>query len=88
MIQGKTESGFVFQLEEDALDDMELLDTLAEMQENLLKIGTAVQMLLGEEQKKRLYDHLRNEKGRVRAEPLSKELLEIIQAAGKPGKKS
>lgn len=81
MIAGKTASGFEFSVEEDALNDMELLDALEEA-----RLSTACSLLLGKEQRGRLYEHLRNEKGRVPVDRVSSELLEIIQAGGRRGK--
>lgn len=89
MIEGKTTGGFAFALDEAALDDMNLVDALAGASENdPLAFSRAVRLLLGEEQRKRLYDHLKDEKGRVPLERVSGALSEIFAAAGKTGKNS
>ena len=89
MITGKTQTGFEFELDDDVLDDMELLDALASADKgNPLGYSEALDIMLGEEEKKRLYDHVRNEKGRVKLTALSEEILSIIGALGKPGKNS
>ena len=75
----KTASGFEFEIEDGALDNMELLDAIAELEENPLRLTKVVKLLLGEETKGRLYDHVRNEKGRVPAEALSTEIAEIFK---------
>lgn len=75
----KTASGFEFEIEDGVLDNMELLDAIAELEENPLKLTKVVKLLLGEETKERLYDHVRNDKGRVPAEALSKEVAEIFK---------
>lgn len=87
MISGKTDSGFVFDIEEAVLDDMELLDELIELDNgNVLKIGATVEKILGKDGKKKLYDHVRNENGRVPAELISQELIAIFNAIGNAGK--
>ena len=65
MVKGKTSTGFEFEIDEQKLDDMEFMDALAEVDENPLKFSKVMKMMLGEEQRQRLYDHLRNEDGRV-----------------------
>ncbi len=75
----KTASGFEFEIEDGVLDNMELLDAIAELEENPLKLTKVVKLLLGEETKERLYDHVRNEKGRVPAEALSTEVADIFK---------
>ena len=75
----KTASGFEFEIEDGVLDNMELLDAIAELEENPLKLTKVVKLLLGEETKERLYDHVRHEKGRVPAEALSTEVADIFK---------
>lgn len=75
----KTASGFEFEIEDGVLDNMELLDAIAELEENPLKLTKVVKLLLGDETKERLYDHVRNEKGRVPAEALSTEVADIFK---------
>lgn len=75
----KTASGFEFEIEDGVLDNMELLDAIAELEENPLKLTKVVKLLLGEKTKERLYDHVRNEKGRVPAEALSTEVADIFK---------
>lgn len=48
MIKGETKTGFAFELEEAVLDNMELVDALAEMQEDdPLALSAVVRMVLG-----------------------------------------
>lgn len=87
MITGKTKTGFAFSLPESTLDNMELLDAVAETDEgNPLAVSRLCLQLLGKAQRKQLYDHLRDEKGRVPAQAVSRELVEILEAFGKEGK--
>lgn len=86
MVTGTTPSGFSFSLEETVLDNMELVDTLAEMQEgDPLAISAVVRMVLGD-QRRALYDHLRTADGRVPASAVSEEIRQIFDAFGKAGK--
>lgn len=82
MIDGKTASGFAFQFEKDVLNDMELVESLAEVDENPLKLPKVIRMVLGEDQKKALYDHCRAENGRVPVDTVSAEFVEILSSAG------
>lgn len=79
MITGKTSSGFEFQLEEHVLDNMELLDAIVEADENPTVIPKIVNMVLGKEGKKRLYDHLRTEKGNVPIMAVASKVAEIFR---------
>ena len=66
MITAKTESGFSIELEDDALEDQELFDAISGMQDgNVFSMSHLTERLLGTEGRKKLYDHLRNDKGRV-----------------------
>lgn len=89
MVVGKTKSGFSFCIPKRRMQSMELMDALAEMQEeNPLAISRVVKMLLGDDQRKKLYDHLRGEDGVVSAEDVGQAITEIFEAFGKEGKNS
>ena len=52
MTKGETKTGFTFELEEAVLDNMELVDALAEMQEDdPLALSAVVRMVLGSKRK-------------------------------------
>lgn len=83
MLQGKTESGFEFELDEDVLDDYELLELLQEVDNGEYgKITQVVDLLLGSKQKGRLKEHVRNENGRVTTSGLMKEVEWIFKNVG------
>jgi len=89
MIQGKTKSGFAYALDKDVMNNMELVDALAEMQEeNPLSVSRVLNLILDKNQKQRLYNHVRTESGRVPMEKITEELGEIFSAFGQQGKKS
>ena len=74
----KTSTGFVYSIDKNMLNNFELLDYFAEVDENPLLLPKLLKMLLGEEGKKALYDHVRLEDGTVPADAITNELLEIL----------
>lgn len=87
MIQGRTKSGFEFEIDEGAVDNMELVDALAEASDDdPVSVSRVVKLFLGEKLRKRLYEHLRNDNGRVPVSAVNTEVAEIFAAFGKNGK--
>lgn len=87
-IKGKTSSGFEFEIDSMVMDDMELVDALADtMNDNPLSFSIVCTKLFGVEQKKRLYNHLRKD-GRVPLEAISNEIADVFKAMGEDGKNS
>lgn len=81
MIEARTLSGFEFKFDEDAADDMEVLEKLAKLDSgNMGLLPEIIVDFLGEEQKKALYEHCRTEKGRVSARRVLKEFKMIFEA--------
>ena len=67
MLTGTTSTGFAWQVDEESLDDMELLDALVEWDKGSGEASSTVCLhLLGKQQRAALYDHLRGENGRVK----------------------
>lgn len=84
MLEGKTESGFTYKIPESRVDNMELLDALAGLDKgNPLEASNAVMMLLGPEQKRALYDHLRTADGTVPIDAVIGVLMEILSGDAK-----
>lgn len=87
MITGKTDSGFEFEISEKALDNMELVDALADAQDDdPLAVSKVCTLFLGKDLKKKLYAFLRTEDGRVPVERVTKTIMEIFTFFGKEGK--
>ena len=86
MIKGNTSTGFAFEVGEEVLDNMELVDLIAEGAENPVTVSKIMKMVIGEEQRKRLYDHLRLDDGRVPTQAVGQALTEIFKAFGEKGK--
>jgi len=78
MLKGTTTTGFKFELSENRLNNFELVETLAEVDENPLLLPKVVVMLLGKEQSDRLKNHLRDEEGLVSTDAMTKEVMEIF----------
>ena len=88
MLEGKTTSGFRWKLEDDALDNYELLEALREIDTgNEAAVVDMINLLLPEEEKKALKDHIRSQSGRVSAKKIIQEVAEILEAS-KEGKNS
>lgn len=83
MLKGTTKTGFHFQIDEKSLDDYELFELISEVGSNSFLMPKLVKKLLGEEQKNKLLDHLRNEDGRVPIDKITEEIAEIFQSGAK-----
>ena len=81
MISGKTNSGFAFELSEDVLDDYELLEVLCAVDAGEYgKVPEVVKLLLGDEQKNKLKEHIRKENGKVSATLMLSEVTDIFNS--------
>lgn len=82
-----TETGLKLDIDENVFDDMELIDALAELEENPIAISKVVKMMFGTDGKKHLYDHCRNEKGRVETVRVNNEITDIFRKLSEKIKK-
>lgn len=78
-IKGKTSSGFEYIIPEDNFNDYELLEELVELEDNPALMPKIIKRFLGDEQLKKLKDHLRNKDGKVLTTKISSEFSEILQ---------
>ena len=88
MVKGITSSGFEYEVDERVTDDMELIDNIAEIETDGTKMSKVVLTVLGKEQRKRLYDHVRTDDGFVSAQEVLKTIFEIIGKIEPDGKNS
>lgn len=96
MIKGKTSGGFEFEYDEHRLDDMRIVDLIAEADSptasafSRFRISSVlVEMILGAELKADLYAFIgKNYGGRVPQQDLEDALREIMAAAGKDAEKN
>lgn len=85
--EGKLECGFKYSVDPAVLDDMELVDALAEAQaEDPTQISVVVKKILGPDQRKKLYDFMREKDGRVPVQKVTDAVQEIIESVGQEGK--
>lgn len=88
MVKGKTKTGFKFEFDELKLDDMEFIEMVAGVEDDVTLLPKLLNLVLGKEQKQKLYDHLRTEDGRVPTQAVSDAMEEIFAAAGDQVKNS
>ena len=80
MVKGTTESGFAYSIDPEVVRDMEFIELAAAAKDDGLLLPKLIVRVLGEKQKKALYEHVRNKKGFVPVEAISSELEEILLA--------
>lgn len=75
------QNGFKCSIDDQRLDDMELLEDLVEVDEgNVMKLPAVINKILGVEQKKKLYDKVRDKKtGTVSSIAVADALQEIME---------
>lgn len=89
MVNGKTKTGFAFSVDENAMNDMELVDVLADKEiDDAFRMSYILKRLLPADQLKKLYDHVRTEAGRVPVDAVIAEIEDIFAALGDAGKNS
>lgn len=81
MIKGITDSGFEFEIDERQLDNMEFMEALADASEDGVSISKAIRLALGADQKKRMYDFVRTDDGRVPTTDALGLFTEILEKA-------
>jgi hypothetical protein len=78
----ETKSGFVCEIDEAVVNDMEVLDLIVEIEKgNVLKYPALLDKLLGTELKQKLYDHVRVD-GRVPYVAVDAEISDIFSGIG------
>ena len=84
MKKGTLTNGFKFSVDENIMRDAEFLDLLVEVDEgNILSYPKMTNKLLGADQKKKLYNKLRDKKsGIVDIEEVGKAIVEVLTIIG------
>lgn len=88
MREGKTSSGFEFAFDEKRLNDMRLVDALADVVnvnvpelKRIIALSQVIERLVGADTKEKLYEHIASyNDGLVPSGALEKELQEILTA--------
>lgn len=96
MRKGTTSTGFAYEFEEERLDDMRFVDVLAVVVDpeapqfdKISGVSRLLAMLLGEDMKKALYEHIgARHDGRVPRAELEAALEEIMAGSGKDAEKN
>lgn len=88
MIKGKTKTGFEYEIKKESLNNYELLENIAELEENPLSVTSIVKHLLGKEQAKTLKEHVRNENGIVEIDKMTEEITEMLNNGSQETKNS
>jgi hypothetical protein len=81
MKQGKTKTGFEFELSESIANDYEVVELLSELEDNPLVLTKLVVKILGKEQATRLKNHVRDENGTVPTDKMTREIIDIFQGS-------
>ncbi len=82
-VKGTTTSGFNFSLDTDDMNDMRVIEALAEVEKgNVLYVIDLIKLMLGTEQKEALFKHVANKDGKVSPELCMVEIKEIFEKAG------
>lgn len=83
MIKGKTKSGFEFEVDEETVNDMRVIDAMVEVEnKNLGGVSKLISLILSPEQKAAFYKHIALENGRVPLDRATEEIFEILQYDG------
>lgn len=78
-MKNTTTSGFEFEISEENIDDWELIKALREIDKgNAQYVVDALPLLLGNDQAKKLEDHVRDKNGKVKITSIMKEFEEIM----------
>ena len=94
IIKVQTQSGFQYEIDKDAMDDMELFEDLVTMEDpeviqakRLAATNRVFNKLLGEAQKNKLNAFLKERDGKVRISAYQREIREIFEAMNDDKKK-
>jgi hypothetical protein len=79
MKKGTTSTGFDYEFDETLFEDMEFIELLAEADGNGMLFPKFLDKMLGKEQKKKLYDHVRGDNSRVSIIDVKKEVIEMME---------
>lgn len=80
MIEGKTKTGFEYKIPKENFDNYELVEQLADAEENGLLFPKAVRTLLGKDLAEELKNHVRTKAGIVPADKMTNEIMEIFKS--------
>ncbi|MDY6211987.1 hypothetical protein [Hornefia butyriciproducens] len=82
MIKGKLKNGFTVKISDEALDDFEIFEDMAVIEEDDSNIGKFIAIykrLLGVKQYNRLKEYMRGKNGRISTTAMAETLKEIFE---------
>lgn len=83
MKEFKIEEDLILTADDNAMDNMELIDILVEIEEGRPEyVGKFLNMLFGKEQKKKVYDYYRTDKGNVPVKKIVNSLEKVFKSSG------
>ncbi|MBC2575220.1 hypothetical protein [Peptostreptococcus canis] len=82
-LNGKTSTGFEYEIDVDKLDDMNFIELLSEVDSNPILLPKIIEFMLGKDGKKKLYEHVSEENGRVSIKKIEQEMADIIKSQAK-----
>lgn len=84
--KGTLSNGFRYNIENDVFDDYEILELIADVEENPANITKLVTLVLGEKQKNNLINYLKNKEGKARLSTMERLMGELFQKLQKDNK--
>lgn len=78
LINGKTKSGFKYQIQKERVEDYEFIELIGEVEDNPTVLPKVLKLLFGKEQTEKLKEHLRTEDGFVPAAKMIEEFGEVL----------
>ncbi len=79
-ISGVTKTGFSYSIAKNQLDNYELFEAIAEVEDDPTCFPKVMSLLLGKNQTKELKEHLRREDGTISIEKMMNEVTDIFQS--------
>jgi hypothetical protein len=83
MLKGKTQSGFAFEIDEDKLDDMDVLEYFGSVDDDMSILPKLIEILLGKEQKDKLREFVIEKVGKYKISTTYQMVMEILEEAGR-----
>lgn len=87
MVKVILEDDLEFDVNDEAMDDMEFVELLAAAEENTTALPKVLETALGVDGKKKLYEHVRKITGRATVAATAEEFSKILEKAGESIKK-
>lgn len=79
MIEGKTKSGFEYQIEDERFNDWETLELMSDLDEDMSLIVKVAKRIFSKEEYAALKEHCRVD-GKIKVDQMVEELSEILNA--------